>query len=82
MSALASYDALALNMSEIFRLEHFAQDGEPVRTGLSLSVNGIELVHEVGKFETSGVLSRGQVAFPVGNILGKVVAAYSNKTKP
>ncbi len=80
IAEFAKFDMLAVNLAEIFRAEHFAQDTAPVRTGIAIFINGIEVVHEEGPFDSSGALVIGKSTYHLASTFAKIPQVFAAKT--
>ena len=73
---LNSIDVFAVNYSDIFRLEKFAQDSEAVTLRLAVLINGLE-IGTMNQGSAPGVLAAGQANASVGELFRQIPAAYA-----
>jgi hypothetical protein len=76
LSVLESIEILAVNYSEIFRLEKFAQNNEPVIMHTNVTLNGIEIGLTTNR-SAGGVLATGQANVDIGQFFRQIPAAYA-----
>lgn len=72
---LDSIDVLAVNYSDILRLEKFAQDNEPVTLHLTVILNGLEIAN-ITDSSTAGLLAKEQANANVGWLFRQIPATY------